>query len=183
MYQWLKASTTLMVLVTFRLCSALLSLGSNSSLEYLPWDKHIHQADLYLLSYAFTLYPENVSIFSSCGYSFIPLLMTASHLCSKNFSFQTISPDIVTLTKPKSSHQKHQTSLKVHIFSKLSDVFTKEASENACVCTSGKKKKLTLNNILVDFGSRRVGNLCEEGFSLITASCDPWVKRNLPKQG
>lgn len=67
--------------------------------------------------------------------------MTASHLCSNNFSFQTISPDIVTLTKPKSSHQKHHTSLNVYIFSKLSDVFTKEASENACVCTSGKKKK------------------------------------------
>lgn len=133
--------TTLMVVVTFRLCSALLSLGLNSSLEYLPWDKHIRQTDLDLLSYASTLYPENVSWFSSCGYSFIPLLMTASHLWSINFSFQTISPDTVTLAKPKCSHQKHQTSLKVYIFSKLSDVFNKEPFRKRLCVHFWKEKK------------------------------------------
>lgn len=50
------------------------------------------------------------------------------------------------------------------------------------VCALQEGKKLTLHNILVDFRSRRVRNLSEEGLPLIAASCDPRVERNFPKQ-
>lgn len=50
------------------------------------------------------------------------------------------------------------------------------------VCAFQEGKKLTLHNTQVDFRSRRVRNLSEEGFSLIAASCYPWVERNFPKQ-
>lgn len=68
--------------------------------------------------------------------------MTASHLWSNNFSFQKISPDIVTLTKPTSRHQNTRLPWK-SIFSLICLAFLIKRIQKMLVCAlqEGKKKK------------------------------------------
>lgn len=177
-YQKWKETTTLKASVTFSWRSALLLLVWNSNPEYLEWEKRVCQSDISgfaIMFLPFILKMQKYSVHADIHLFLFKRLLP--NLWSNNFSFQNISPKIVTLTKPTFSHQtpKHQTS---HL-----SAIKKEALGNAFVCTWRRgQEKLTLHNILVDFGSRRFGNLSEEGLSLITASCDPRVKGNFPKQ-